>query len=357
MIGLAWAAWTSRGWGAPGSSLPPKRMNSARSETAYPEGRTPKVSVIIPAYNTAPFIAETLNSVFGQTFQDFEVIIINDGSPDTAELEVALRPYMSRIRYIKQENRGLPGARNAGIRIARSELLAFVDSDDLWMPDYLGAQVEFLDNHPGVYASISDALLFGSGEDVVWKMLKEGAGPVLGFEQMLKRQGGQLPSAMVVRRQRVLEIGLFDERIRIGEDIEFCVRLSFPEGAIGYLGRVLVKYRQRPGSLTEDPRRRKWVVAEIESLRQVGENLDLNGAQRKLLEEEIAAAVAALALSDAYHHVSEHEYGPAVECFRSANAYYRDPRIRVAGFCLRAFPQLAGRLLNWRLKGRPARKI
>jgi glycosyltransferase involved in cell wall biosynthesis len=332
-------------------------MDSAGSQAGSPQNPTPKVSVIIPAYNTAGFIAETLNSVFGQTFQKFEVIVINDGSPDTAELEAVLQPHMARIRYIKQENRGLPGARNAGIRIARGELLAFVDSDDLWLPDYLAAQVEFLDSHPQVCACISDAVLFGSGGDVVWKMLKPGTGPILGFEEMLKRQGGQLPSAMVVRRQRVLDIGLFDERIRIGEDIEFCVRLCFPDGAVGYLGRVLVKYRQRPGSLTEDPRRRKWVVAEIESLRRVGENLKLNGSQRKLLEEEIAAAVASLALSDAYHHVSEHEYGPAVQCFRSANTYYRDSRIGVAAFCLSAFPRFTGRLLNWRLKGRPVRKI
>ena len=326
-------------------------MSSAGSEATLPESQTPKVSVIIPTYNTAAFIAETLNSVFGQTFRDFEVIVINDGSPDTAELEVALQPYRTRIRYIKQENRGLPGARNVGIGLARGELLAFVDSDDIWMPDYLSAQVEFLDNHPRVDASISDALLFGSGGEVVWRMLKEGAGPILGFEQMLKRQGGQLPSAMVARRQRVLEIGLFDE------DVEFCVRLSFPEGAIGYLGRVLVKYRQRPGSLTEDPQRRKWKVAEIESLRRVGENLKLNEAQRRLLDEEIAAAVAALALGDAYHHISEHDYGPAVQCFRSANVYYRDPRISVASFCLHAFPRLAGPVLNWRLKRRPVRRI
>jgi len=332
-------------------------MSSAAPEATPPENQTPKVSIIIPAYNTAPFIAETLNSVFGQTFRDFEVIVINDGSPDTAELEVALQPYSTRIRYIPQQNRGLPGARNAGIRVARGELLAFVDSDDLWMPDYLAAQVEFLDHHPQVDASISDAVLFGSAEEVVWKMLSASAGPILGFEQMLKREGGQLPSAMVARRERVLEIGMFDERIRIGEDIEFCVRLCFPDRAIGYLGRVLVKYRQRPGSLTEDPRRRKWCVAEIESLRRLGENLDLNHAQRRLLEEEIAAAVAALALADAYHHISEHEFRAAAECFRSANAYYRDPRIRAAAFCLHAFPRLAGPLLNWRLKRRPIRRI
>jgi glycosyltransferase involved in cell wall biosynthesis len=330
-------------------------MSSARSRPPDPE--SPKVSVIIPAYNTACFIRETLDSVFAQSFRDFEVIVINDGSPDATDLEIALAPYMHRIRYNKQENRGLSGARNTGIRLARGELLAFVDSDDLWMPDYLSAQVEFLDQHPEVNASISDALLFGSGGDVEWRMLKDGAGPVLGFEEMLQRKGGQLPSAMVARRQRVCDIGLFDEHTRIGEDVEFSIRLCFPDGAIGYLSRVLVKYRQRPGSLTEDPRRRKWRVAEIESLRRLGETLELNEPQRRLLAGEIAASQAALALNDAYDHISLEEFGSAAQCLRSANAYYRDPRISVASFCLRAFPRLAGLVLSRRLKRRPVRRI
>jgi glycosyltransferase involved in cell wall biosynthesis len=327
-------------------------MSSAGAAES-PGRQTPRVSVIIPAHNTAPFIAETLDSVFGQTFRDFEVIVINDGSPDTAELEVALRPYRSRIHYIKQENQGLPGARNAGVRLAASDLLAFLDSDDIWMPDYLSAQLEFLDSHPRVHASIADALLFWSGgQTAVWRMLKEGIGPVLSFEQMLKRKGGQLPSATVVRRQRVFQVGMFDEQLRIGEDVEFCLRLCCPDGTIGYIGRVLVKYRQRPGSLTDDPRGRKWSAAEIYALRRLGEKLNLTKAQRELLEKEINAAVAALGLGDAYHHICEHEFGSAVRCLRLANAYYRDPRITVASVCLDAFPRLTGSLLEWRLKRR-----
>jgi glycosyltransferase involved in cell wall biosynthesis len=331
-------------------------VSSAGSELASSGSRTPKVSVIIPAHNTAPFIAETLDSVFDQTFRDFEVIVINDGSPDTAELEAALRPYIDRIFYLTQENQGLPGARNAGIRIARGELLAFVDSDDIWMPNYLSAQVQFLDSRPSVYASIADVLLFGSTmEPVVWRMLKEGTGPVLTFEQMLKREGGQLPSATVARRQRVLQIGMFDEQLRIGEDVEFCVRLCFPDGAIGYLGQVLVKYRQRSDSLTADPRRRKWNVAEIAALRRLGEKLDLTKAQRRSLANEVAAADASLALGDAYRHISEHEFGKASECFRLANTHYRDPRIAVVSICLNAFPRLTARLLKHRLKMHPGR--
>ncbi len=326
-------------------------MNSVQNPAGHSGSAAPRISVIIPAYNTAPFIAETLDSVFGQTFRDFEVIVINDGSPDTTSLEAALQPYINRIVYIRQENRGLSGARNAGIRLARGELLAFVDSDDVWMPDYLSAQVEFLDSHPGVHASITDVLLFGSCEqEVVWRTLKEGTDPILNFEQMLKREGGQLPSAMVARRGRVLEVGMFDEQIRIGEDVEFCVRLCFPEGTIGYLGRVLVKYRQRPGSLTSDPRNRKWVVAEGQSLRVLRQKLPLTEAQRAILDDEIAATDAALALSDAFDHLSADRFQQGERCLAEANTYFRDPRITLTRFGLKAFPRWTSRVAIWRRK-------
>ena len=121
---------------------------------------TPSVSVVIPTYNVAPYIAETLNSVFAQTFSDFEVIVVDDGSPDGEELERALGPYLERVRYMRQENRGAGAARNHGVREARGEFIAFLDSDDLWMPEYLEEQVRFLreGNYDLAYA---DALLFG----------------------------------------------------------------------------------------------------------------------------------------------------------------------------------------------------
>src|SRR5262252_9042330 len=86
----------------------------------------PTVSIIVPAYNVAPFISETLDSVFSQTFKDFEVIVINDGSPDTRELESTLERYLDRITYLKQANRGAAAARNAGLAVARGEFVAFL---------------------------------------------------------------------------------------------------------------------------------------------------------------------------------------------------------------------------------------
>src|SRR5580704_11335265 len=108
---------------------------------------SPAVSVIVPAYNTAEFIAETLDSVFQQTFTNSEVIVVNDGSPDTEKLEAVLEPFRHRIVYLKQENRGLSGARNTAIRKARGEFLAFLDSDDMWLPKYLETQVDFLEKN------------------------------------------------------------------------------------------------------------------------------------------------------------------------------------------------------------------
>ena len=101
----------------------------------------PKVSVIIPAYNVAPYIAETLASVLAQTYRSWEAIVVNDGSTDTRELETALGPFRDRITYIVQENKGAGAARNAAMAVASGEWLAFVDGDDYWAPTYLERQL------------------------------------------------------------------------------------------------------------------------------------------------------------------------------------------------------------------------
>ena len=100
------------------------------------DGR-PAVSVIIPAYRASRDIADALASVFSQTFTDFEVVVVDDGSPDAAELEVAVAPFRDRIRFIVQPNRGAGAARNTAIRASTGRLLAFLDADDRWTADFL----------------------------------------------------------------------------------------------------------------------------------------------------------------------------------------------------------------------------
>ena len=91
--------------------------------------RMPAVSVVIPAYNSSPYIEDALDSVFAQTFTDYEVIVVNDGSPDAEELKEVLEPYREKIVYLEQENQGTAGARNAGIGAARGRYIALLDPD------------------------------------------------------------------------------------------------------------------------------------------------------------------------------------------------------------------------------------
>jgi len=123
--------------------------------------RAPTVSVIIPAYKVAPFIKETLDSVFAQTFTDHEVIVINDGSPDTLELERALEPYRNRIRYLKQDNQGAGAARNAGLRAGRGRFVAFLDGDDAYLPTFLSEQMQLLQGGGEYDLVYADATNFG----------------------------------------------------------------------------------------------------------------------------------------------------------------------------------------------------
>ncbi|MEJ7709179.1 MAG: glycosyltransferase family A protein [Pyrinomonadaceae bacterium] len=121
----------------------------------------PTVGVIVPTYNTANYIQETLDSIFAQTFKDYEVVVVNDGSPDTEELERVLAPYFSRITYIKQENRGWSVARNTAIRATQAPLIALLDSDDIWEPNYLAMQVAEMQRDATIDVLYPDAGTFG----------------------------------------------------------------------------------------------------------------------------------------------------------------------------------------------------
>jgi glycosyltransferase involved in cell wall biosynthesis len=121
------------------------KMENVAMDYAPP---APAVSVVIPCYKVTAFIADALDSARAQTFRNFETIVVNDGCPDTANFERALAPYQDEIRYIKQENRGVGGALNTGILAARAPLIALLSGDDIWKPNYLEYQVDYLEKHP-----------------------------------------------------------------------------------------------------------------------------------------------------------------------------------------------------------------
>jgi len=194
------------------------------------------VSVIIPVYKVEKYIATTLNSVLEQTYKDFELLIIDDGSPDRS-IEICQQFTDSRIKIVRQENRGLAGARNTGVRHAQGKYLAFLDADDLWLPAKLAKHVEHLDNSPDVGVSFSRSAFIDE------------AGNPLGIYQMPKLKGITTPhllcrnpigngSAPVIRREVFeaikfqdhlygsVEYCYFDPRFYRSEDIECWLRIA-----------------------------------------------------------------------------------------------------------------------------------
>jgi glycosyltransferase involved in cell wall biosynthesis len=220
------------------------------------ETASPSVSVIIPAYNVAAFISETLSSVFAQTFTDFEVIVINDGSPDSAELERAIQPYRERICYLSQNNLGASAARNAGLRAARGELIAFLDADDLWSPNYLAEQLTFM-REQDCDLACADAMIFGASEDAGRSYMDSlmGTAPAHGrvtFLELVNADRSLITSGVVARRDLILEVGLFDETLRNAQDFDLWLRLARHGARLAYQRQVLLRYRSRVGSLSGD---------------------------------------------------------------------------------------------------------
>lgn len=216
----------------------------------------PLVSIVIPAYNVAAYIAETLETVFAQSFTDYEVIVVNDGSSDTADFELAIKPYLSRISYLKQENRGASVARNAGVQAARGEFVAFLDADDLWLPTYLEEQMKFM-RERGCDLACADAICFGEAATegrTYMETLMNDAPPVdeVSFLQLVDAQRSLITSGVVARRQPIVEVGLFDEALRNAQDLDLWLRLARHGARLSYQRRALLKYRCRTDGLSGD---------------------------------------------------------------------------------------------------------
>jgi len=197
-------------------------MSDEKNRAVKVEATTPLVSIVIPAYNRAWCLAEAVDSVLAQDFRDFELIVVDDGSADdTPQL---LERYGDAIRVLRRENRGVSAARNAGIAAARGGLIAFLDSDDLWLPGKLSRQVAFFTSHP-------EALICQTEE--VWVRNGRRVNP---GKRHLKR-GGMIfepslelclvsPSAVMVRRELFERAGLFDESLPACEDYDLWLRVS-----------------------------------------------------------------------------------------------------------------------------------
>ena len=307
---------------------------------------SPLVSVIIPAYDVAEFIGDALDSVFAQTFTDYEVIVINDGSPDTPKLEQALASYMSRIVYLKQENRGVSAARNSGIAAARGSLIAFLDGDDVWLPNYLEVQVKRIQADPTIDVLYPNVLMFGgpSEDGEEFMTICPSSGEVT-FERLLLQECN-VSNCSIARKETLVRAGMFDETLRSVEDFDLWLRVIKAGGRIDYHRDVLARYRRRHGSLTADP---IWLSEHIlEVLRKVRQREDLTPSERATVDSQYEHFHALLRLHEGKRAFFSGDTEAAIIGLTEANRFFRNRKTAFTLMMLRVAPRLLLRAYDLR---------
>jgi glycosyltransferase involved in cell wall biosynthesis len=217
----------------------------------YAGDSMPKVSVIIPTYNRATSLVSAVNSVLSQTFQDFEIIIVDDASKDDTE-EVVRGIADRRIKYLRHEtNKREAGARNTGVTSASGEYIAFLDDDDEWLPDKLKLQVELLDGSSSVVGAVYSGSFRIDSESgrTLDQYIPTKTGNI--FKDLSFRNWVGTPSTVLLRRECFERVGLFDSAIVFGPDYDMWIRVAEKYHFL-CIRQPLIKYYIHSGRLSSN---------------------------------------------------------------------------------------------------------
>ena len=309
------------------------------------DGVGERVSVVIPAYNVAAFLEETLRSVFEQTVQPFEILVVNDGSPDSAALERMLAPYLHRIRYLVQQNQGPSAARNTGIDAATGDFIAFLDGDDLWLPDYVAQQVGYLRSHAAYDLVYCNAVFFGesiyAGKEYMTVCPSEGEAD---SAALIERRCHVFTSVM--GRAAALKSMHFDVALWSSEDFEYWLRLSAAGFRIGYHREVLVRYRKRQMSLSADPT--SMARANLVALSKAMALWPAESREGRSLREAVAKKTAELEVLRGKLALKASDTAAALHHFKAANVYYKSAKLSLVIGLLQYAPALVRGLYSFR---------
>lgn len=210
----------------------------------------PRVSVVMPSYNSAAWLDRTLASIMQQTYQDFEVVVADDGSKDNTR-EVVAR-YGPKVKYLHQQNAGVSAARNLALSGASGEFIAHMDSDDLWYPTKLAKQVEYLDAHPECGVVHTECAIIDDDDRIVHPRFNHDTHRFVPQGQclMVLLKLCHIQVSSVLERRTVLErVGPFDRRIPAAEDYLRWIIAAMEGFGFGYIEEPLAMYRWRTGSL------------------------------------------------------------------------------------------------------------
>ncbi|MFO7645874.1 MAG: glycosyltransferase [Desulfosarcina sp.] len=238
------------------------RLLNGRYDRPMPRSRNPTISVVLPTYNREGMVTEAIASVLGQDYPALELIVVDDGSTD--DTASRLSRFGNRVTLLRQENRGVSAARNAGIRVAGGELIALLDSDDTWLPGKLQVQVDYFAAHP-------EALICQTEEIWVRRGLRINPG------RRHRKTGGMIferslalclvsPSAVMLRRRLLDEVGWFDEALPACEDYDLWLRIAWKH-PIHLIDRpLIVKRGGHADQLSRTPELDKYRIQSIVGL-------------------------------------------------------------------------------------------
>ncbi|NOT60405.1 MAG: glycosyltransferase family 2 protein [Acidobacteria bacterium] len=305
----------------------------------------PKVSIIVPAYNVAPYLGETLDSVLAQTRGDYEIIVVNDGSTDeTAQVVERYRDrFAGKLVYVWQENRGLAAARNTAIRTARGQYIALLDGDDVWLPAYLETMLGLLESDATLDLVFPNALFWGSpqfdGRDFQSVFPPN---PPITVEKILARESGVFGLA-TMRRALVLAVGGYDESLRSSEDFDLWLRLLKQGSRFGFTATMLVKYRFRHDSLSNTGI--THYLNKMKVLEKVLAGGELTASERAAAEREFGESEATLNWHLYRDKLQEQDYAGASEYLALANVYRRKFKWSLLQVGLKYAPQITARFV------------
>jgi len=212
----------------------------------------PFFSVIIPLYNKAHFIANTLKSVLAQSFPDFEVLVINDGSTDDG-LEIAQGFHDQRIRYFNQENKGVSAARNLGIENASAKYVCFIDADDMWHADFLETIHYYIQKFPEqkVFASAIEIETSKKVFKPDYSIPKDEDFAIMDYFEGSVKESAICTSSVVIEKSVFEKSGVFDKDLRVLEDIDLWIRIGLNFKVL-FVWKVLARYIYDEKSLSRN---------------------------------------------------------------------------------------------------------
>ncbi len=298
----------------------------------------PKVSVIIPVYNGEKYIKQTIKSVLNQTFQNFEIIIIDDGSTDNSRKEIQSLDDL-RIHYFYQSNKGCPAIpKNRGIRKAKGKYIAFLDQDDLFLPKKIENQLELIEKTgQKIDAVICNCFVYDEmNKQIIGKNWAKNFRIIPGkiSQRLIKGNFIVTSSEALIRKSFFKKNGFLDERLKIADDYDLWLRLA-KDSHIKFISKPLVKWRYRPGSLSSDSP--KLVNDLVYLYKKILFCKDLTKKERKIAQKNYEIYL----IRKANCHLINGEFKIAERLYKSVDKKRRSRKVNLVLKILEVSPLLA----------------